>query len=153
VVRVLSAGKVHRGLELSSASWLKMKAQRGPCPRSYVVSAACTLSWSDWSLRDLGYKMALLPAPEIRALPGGYLSFGGGSVQMFGAQFFFLAEDAGPKGALSQKLYCFCSLRPLLNRLDSYLLAAKTCLESFKRGKSNNCLNIAVNPVNYDTKL
>jgi hypothetical protein len=48
-------GKMHRGLELSYASWLKMTAQKGHCPRSYVASVACMLSWADWSLWDQRY--------------------------------------------------------------------------------------------------
>jgi hypothetical protein len=48
---------MHRGLELSSASWLKIKAGKLACPRSYVASAVCELSWADWSLRDQGYKL------------------------------------------------------------------------------------------------
>jgi hypothetical protein len=31
---------------------------KGPCPRSYVASAACVLSCADWTLWDPGYKMA-----------------------------------------------------------------------------------------------
>ena len=41
------AGKVHRGLELSSASWLKMKAQKGPCSRICVASAHTLLQRLD----------------------------------------------------------------------------------------------------------
>jgi hypothetical protein len=58
------AGKVHRDLELRSASLLKLKARNRVCPRSYVASAVCMLSCEDWSLRDSGYKIALSPAPR-----------------------------------------------------------------------------------------
>jgi len=77
------------------------------------------LCCADWSLRDPGYKVALSPAPVVRALHGRHLSSGGKSVQMSGAQFCFLAEDSGTKGALSQKLCCFCSKCALLPRLVS----------------------------------
>jgi hypothetical protein len=37
-------------LELSSASCLKMKAGKGPCPRNNVPSAACVLYSEYWTL-------------------------------------------------------------------------------------------------------
>jgi hypothetical protein len=48
---------VHRGLELRSASWVKMKAQKEPCSRSYVASAAHRLSCPDSSLIFLKKKI------------------------------------------------------------------------------------------------
>ena len=39
----------------------KDEGRKGPCPRSSVASVTHTLSCVDWSLRDLGYKMALSP--------------------------------------------------------------------------------------------
>jgi hypothetical protein len=113
------AGKVHRDLELSSASWLKMKAQKGPCPRSYVASVASMLSCTDWSLRDPGYKMALSPALAVRTLPGCHLVSGRETEPIYGAHFCFLAEDDGQEDALSQKRCCFSSLYALLCRLIS----------------------------------
>jgi hypothetical protein len=67
-------GKECRCLELRSVSWLKMKAQNGACPRSYIVSAIFRLSCSDCSLRDPGYKMALSPALEVIDLLGSHTS-------------------------------------------------------------------------------
>jgi hypothetical protein len=64
------AGKVHRGLLLRPASWLKMKARYRAYSRRCVVSALCPLTWADWSLKDPGPKMAPLPAPAVRALLG-----------------------------------------------------------------------------------
>jgi hypothetical protein len=81
--------QVSKGLELSSASWLKMKAQNGPCPRSYVPSAARTLSFTDWSLWDLGYKMAFSPGSMDRAFLGGCLSSGGESAQRSGNKLIY----------------------------------------------------------------
>jgi hypothetical protein len=45
------------GKEVRSASWLKMMAYNGACPRSYVASAIHRLSYADWPLRDPGYKI------------------------------------------------------------------------------------------------
>jgi hypothetical protein len=67
---LLCQGKVNRGLGFSSASWLKMKTQRDPCPRSYVASPAHMLSCADCSLGDPGYKMAFLPGPLVEFLSG-----------------------------------------------------------------------------------
>jgi hypothetical protein len=53
-------GEEHRCLELRTASWLKMMAQNGACPRSYVASI-CSLSFIARSLKDPGYRMALSP--------------------------------------------------------------------------------------------
>jgi hypothetical protein len=69
-------GKESRYLELRSASWVKMRARNGACPRSYVASAVYRLSCPHWSLRDQGYKMALSPAQMVIALPGSHLSSG-----------------------------------------------------------------------------
>ena len=49
-------GEECRCLELRSASWLKMMAWNGFCPRRYVDSAVCMLSCADLTLKDLGYK-------------------------------------------------------------------------------------------------
>jgi hypothetical protein len=51
------------------------------------------LSCTDWSLRDLGYKVALSHAPEVRPLTASHLSSCGEGAQMSGAQICFLAED------------------------------------------------------------
>jgi hypothetical protein len=48
------AENMHKGLGLSFAFWLKMKDEKGPCPRSYVASAAHSLSYAHWTLWDLG---------------------------------------------------------------------------------------------------
>jgi hypothetical protein len=53
-------GKEHRGLELRSSSWLKVKARNGTCPRSPVASAARRLSCTDRSLKDPGYKIHII---------------------------------------------------------------------------------------------
>ena len=63
--------------------------------------------------------MALYPALEVRALPGGHLCSGWEAEQMSGTQICFLAEDEGQKPVLSQKLFCFCRLHALLSRLVS----------------------------------
>jgi hypothetical protein len=44
-------------------------AMKGPCPRIYVASAAQVLSCADWSLRDLGYKMAISPTSQGQCPP------------------------------------------------------------------------------------
>jgi hypothetical protein len=36
-----------------------MKAQNEACPRSYVASAVCALTYADYFLRDTVHKMAL----------------------------------------------------------------------------------------------
>jgi hypothetical protein len=67
VVRALSAGKLsscQEGAQRSGAQICLLSEDeglKGPCPRSSVASVAHVLSSSDWSLRDLGYKMMLLP--------------------------------------------------------------------------------------------
>ena len=71
------AGNAHRSLVFRPASWLKMKAQNRACPRRWVASAVCTLTCTDWSLRDPRHKMFPSPALEVRALPGDDLSSGG----------------------------------------------------------------------------
>ena len=42
----------------------RVLSQKGPCPRSSVVSAAHAVSCVDWSLSDLGYKMVLSPESQ-----------------------------------------------------------------------------------------
>ena len=61
----------------------------GPVPEAVLLlksthspSAGQELTCADWSLRDPGYKMALSPAPAVRALPGGHLSSDEESAQM-----------------------------------------------------------------------
>ena len=89
------AGKVHRGLAFRPSSWPKMKARNKACPRRCVVSAVCTLTCTDWSLRDTGHKMALSPALVVRALQGRHLPQG-------------MCPDVwSPKRGLSQKLSFF----------------------------------------------
>ena len=44
------------------------------------------LTCTDWSLRDMGHKMALSPALVVRALLGRHLSSGREGAQMSGAQ-------------------------------------------------------------------
>ena len=78
-------GKVHRGLAFMPASWLKMKAQNRACPRC-VTSAVCMLTCTDWSLRNLGPKMAPSPAQAVRALPGAHISSGREGAWMSGAR-------------------------------------------------------------------
>jgi hypothetical protein len=77
------------------------------------------LSCADWSLRDPRYKMVFSPGLMVRALSGGQPSSGGENVQRSRAQFCLLAEDIGPKGTLSQKLFCICHWCALLCRLVS----------------------------------
>jgi hypothetical protein len=91
---------VHRYLVFRPASWLKMKAQNRACPRRCVVSAVCMLTYTDCSLREVGHKMALSPAQEVRALLGRHLSSGGENAWM----------SRAPKRGLTQKLCHFCSL-------------------------------------------
>jgi hypothetical protein len=66
------AGKVHRGLELKSTSWLLLKALRDPVQEALLLlQSACTavLCSRDWSLRDLGYKMVLFPETQGQRPP------------------------------------------------------------------------------------
>jgi hypothetical protein len=67
-------GKVHRYLVFRPASWLKMKAQNRACSRRCVASAVCTLTYTDWSLKNVGHKMALSPALLVRVLLSRHLS-------------------------------------------------------------------------------
>ena len=66
-VRALPVGQLSSGKEgaQGSGSQLRLLAEdegpKGPCPRSSVASVACMLSFEDWCLRNLGYKMALSP--------------------------------------------------------------------------------------------
>jgi hypothetical protein len=71
----LLVGKVPRCLE----------PETGVCPRSCVAFAVSTLTCADWSLRDMGHKMAPLPALAVRALPAGHLSSGREGAWMSGA--------------------------------------------------------------------
>jgi hypothetical protein len=98
-------GKVHRVLVLRPASWLKMKAQNRACPRRCVASAVCALTCTDWSLRDLGHKMAPSPALEVRVLPGGHLSSGGEGAWMSQSQ-----NGACPRSCVASAVCMFpCS--------------------------------------------
>jgi hypothetical protein len=54
-----------------------MKARNRACPRRCVASAVCLLTCTDWSLRDMGHKMAPSPAQAVRALPGGHSPLAG----------------------------------------------------------------------------
>jgi hypothetical protein len=69
VVRALFAGKLSccREVAQRSGSQLCLLAEdeglNGSCSRSSVASVAHVLSCSDWSLRDLGYKMVLSTEP------------------------------------------------------------------------------------------
>jgi hypothetical protein len=74
-----------------------MKAEKDPVPK-----ATCVFSCVDWSLWDLGYKMAFLPDPEDRALPGDCLSSGGKSVQSSGSQLCLWLKMKAQKGPLSR---------------------------------------------------
>ena len=94
------AGKVHRGLAFTPASWLKMEARNRACPRRCVASAVFALTCADWSQRDLRHNMAPSPALAVRALPGRHLCSSREGARMSGAQ----------NGGLSQKLCCFFSL-------------------------------------------
>jgi hypothetical protein len=67
VVRALSSGKLSSCREGSqrSGAQIHLLAQdeglKGPYPKSSVASVVQVLSCMDWSLRELGYKMALSP--------------------------------------------------------------------------------------------
>jgi hypothetical protein len=65
MVRALSVVKLsscREGVQMSGAQILaEDEGPKGPCPISSVASVAHELSWSDWSLRDRRYKMALSP--------------------------------------------------------------------------------------------
>jgi hypothetical protein len=67
MVRVLSAGKFSSGMECAQRSGALLcllaedEGTKGLCQRSSVPSVAHTLSWTNWSLRDPGYKMVISP--------------------------------------------------------------------------------------------
>jgi hypothetical protein len=92
VVRVLSVGKLSFCREGEQKSGVQTcllfedKGQNRGCPRRCVASAICMLTCTDWSLRDVGYKMAHSPALAVRALPGGHLSSGGEGARMSGVR-------------------------------------------------------------------
>jgi hypothetical protein len=58
------AEKVHRGLALRPASWLKMKAgpEQGLSQKMCCLFTVSEMTCTDLSLRDLGLKMAPSPA-------------------------------------------------------------------------------------------
>jgi hypothetical protein len=104
VVRALSAGKISYCREVvqrSEAQLSLLAEDEGPkCPvQESLLPCGPWLSCMDWSLRDLGYKMALSPESWGQTLPGGRLSSGGEGAQRSGSQLCLLAEDEGPKGA------------------------------------------------------
>ena len=74
MVRKLSAGKLssYREDAQRSEDQIYLLAEdegpKGPCSRSCVASVAHMLSCVDWSLRDLGYKMALSPECQGQSL-------------------------------------------------------------------------------------
>ena len=92
MVRVLSAAssplarKVHRYLPFRPPFWLKIKVRNRACSRRCIASAVCTMTCTDWSLRDTGHKMALSPALVVRALLSRHLSSGGEDAWMSGVQ-------------------------------------------------------------------
>jgi hypothetical protein len=65
VVSTLSAGKLSSCREDAQRSGAQLcllaedEGPKGSCPRSSVASEACVLSWVDWSLRDLEYKIRI----------------------------------------------------------------------------------------------
>jgi hypothetical protein len=68
MVRVLSARKLSSCREDAQISQSQLcllsedEGPKGPCPRSSGASVAHVLSYTDWSLRDQGYMVVLLPA-------------------------------------------------------------------------------------------
>jgi hypothetical protein len=70
VVRALPGDQLSSGGE---GMWL-FGAHNGACPRGCVVSSVYTLTCTDWTLRDLGHKMAPSPALVVRALPRSHIS-------------------------------------------------------------------------------
>jgi hypothetical protein len=66
VVKALSAGNLSSYREGAQRSGVQLcllaedEGLKGPCLRSYVASAACMLSCTDWSLRDPGYKIPFI---------------------------------------------------------------------------------------------
>ena len=55
------AGKINSGLELSSTSWLKTKARSDLVQEALLLLWPHMLSCMDWSMRDQGYNMVILP--------------------------------------------------------------------------------------------
>ena len=98
VVRVLSAGKLSSFMEdAQGRSWLKMETWNRAYLRRCVASAVCLITCTDWSLTDLGHKMALSPAQAVRALPGATSPLADKVPQCL-----------EPEQSLSQKLCSFC---------------------------------------------
>ena len=75
MVRVFSAGKISSYREGAQRSGFQLcllakdEGLKGLCPRSSVASVAHVLSCVDWSLRDLGYKMAISPESRGQSPP------------------------------------------------------------------------------------
>jgi hypothetical protein len=71
VVRAFSTGKLsscREGAQRSGAQLCLLaedQGLKGSCSRSYVAFAACTLSCTDWFLRDPGYNMAISPSSQV----------------------------------------------------------------------------------------
>ena len=81
VVRALLGSQFFSGGEVA---WIS-GAQNGACPRSCVTYAVHTLTYADWSLRDLGHKMVPSPAQAVRALSGSHITSGREGARMSGA--------------------------------------------------------------------
>ena len=79
VVRALSVGKLSSYREGSQRSGAQICLQaededlRIPCPITSVASETQVLSCRDWSLRDQGYKIALLPESQFHSPSGSQL--------------------------------------------------------------------------------
>jgi hypothetical protein len=58
-------GEECRCLELKSASWLKMMALNGACPRSYVASAVGRLFCADWARGTLDTRSNIIFLNQI----------------------------------------------------------------------------------------
>ena len=73
MVRELSTGKLSSGMEGAQRSGAQIhllaedEGLKEPCPRSFVASAAYTLSSEDLSLRDPGYKIAFSPESHCQS--------------------------------------------------------------------------------------
>jgi hypothetical protein len=67
VVTALSAGKLSSCREVAQRSGAQLcllaedEGLKGPCPRSSVASGAQVLSYMDWSLRGIRYKIVFSP--------------------------------------------------------------------------------------------
>jgi hypothetical protein len=90
-------GRCTRSLELSSASWQKMKAWRDPVQEALLLfwptyCPAGTGLWETWDIRWWS-----LLSPGVTALSEGWLSSGREGVQRSGSQLCLLDEDEGPK--------------------------------------------------------